>query len=189
MNLHAKISSKCHKFSLGRKSPPMNERISLHAKRLFICACFTMWFILFIMWENDKFLNMNERSSLHAKRLSFVLASPWVLWFILFIMWENDKFPNIKENIDSFLATFSSLPMNANPCLVYYKYSSTQWDFWLGSLSFYIQHSPCLINFSVCAWKFVEVWTWNILYQYIKGQTRFGMPIGVKRNLTLNEAT
>jgi hypothetical protein len=33
----------------------------------------------------------------------------------------------------------------------------------------------------------VEVWTKNILYRFMKGQTHFGMPKGAKMSLALHE--
>ena len=60
------------------------------------------------------------------------------------------------------------------------------WEFWTWLL-FCIQHPPWLVSFWCMLRGSVEVWAKNILYQFIEGQTHFGMPRGAKMSLALNE--
>jgi hypothetical protein len=63
------------------------------------------------------------------------------------------------------------------------SYPATQHDFWFGVDCFCTQHLPSSINVQVI----MEVWTKDILYWFIEGQTHIGMPRGAKMNLALNE--
>ena len=63
------------------------------------------------------------------------------------------------------------------------SYPPTQHDFWFGVGCFCIQHLPSSVNVEVV----MEVWTKDILYWFIEGQTHIGMPRGAKMNLALNE--
>jgi hypothetical protein len=60
--------------------------------------------------------------------------------------------------------------------------------FLVGSWLFCLQNLPCLVRFWCMRGGSVEVWTKNILYRFMEGQTHFGMPKrGVKTSLTLHE--
>lgn len=50
-----------------------------------------------------------------------------------------------------------------------------------------IEHLPCSGNFWCMVGSSVEAWTNDILYQFIEGQTHFGVPRGAKTYLALNE--
>ena len=67
------------------------------------------------------------------------------------------------------------------------SYSLSWCDFWLGVgclawNTFYVRS-----NFGVCLEVSVKGWLKNILYQFIKGQTQFDMPRGIKMSLALTE--
>ena len=57
----------------------------------------------------------------------------------------------------------------------------------VGSWLFCLQNFPCLVSFWCMRGGSVEVWTKNILYRFMEGQTHFGMPRGVKMSLALHE--
>jgi hypothetical protein len=57
----------------------------------------------------------------------------------------------------------------------------------IGSWLFCFQNFPCLVSIWCMRGCSVEVWTKNILYWFMKGQTHFGMPRGAKMSLALHE--
>jgi hypothetical protein len=60
---------------------------------------------------------------------------------------------------------------------------------WLlvGSWLFCLHNLPCLVNFWCTRGGSVEVWTKNILYQFLEGQTHFSTSWHAKMSLTLYE--
>ena len=55
----------------------------------------------------------------------------------------------------------------------------------VGSWLFCIEHLPCLVSFWSMLRDGVQVCIKNILYWFIEGQTRLGMPRGIQMSLAL----
>ena len=57
----------------------------------------------------------------------------------------------------------------------------------VGSWLFCLQNLPCLVSLWCMRGGSVEVWTKNILYQFMEGQTHFSTSWHAKMSLTLHE--
>ena len=103
-----------------------------------------------------------------------LFVNPWKIWGILELQCCK------KCHLPS---DFSSKFQSSMTIELYFNSS------WLsvGSWLFCLQKLPCLVSFWCMRGGSVEVWTKNILYQFMKGQTHFGMQRGAKMSLALHE--